>query len=128
MHRNIYKGICIVVGFLFVVLGALVVFIPMVPSTPFLLAASYFFSKGSKRFYQWLINTSLYQNHLHQFVQQRSLSLTMKAFILLPASFVLISAFLYSPNKHVQLFIVTMTVIKFYYLIFRVKTIKEDAV
>jgi uncharacterized membrane protein YbaN (DUF454 family) len=128
VHRNIYKGICIVAGFLFVVLGALVFFIPMVPSTPFLLVASYFFSKGSKRFYQWLINTSLYQNHLDQFVQQRSLSLTMKAFILLPASFVLISAFLYSHSKHVQLFIVTMTVIKFYYLIFRVKTIKEDVV
>lgn len=126
MHRNIYKGICIIIGFLFVVLGALVAFLPLIPSTPFLLLASFFFSKGSKRFYQWLINTSLYQKHLHEFVQTRSMSLTMKAFILLPASFVLISASIYSPNRHVKLFIITLTAIKFYYLIFRVKTIKED--
>jgi Uncharacterized protein conserved in bacteria len=128
VHRNIYKGICIGIGFLFVVLGALVAFLPLVPSTPFLLLASFFFSKGSERFYQWLISTKLYQRHLHEFVQTRSMSLTMKALILLPASFVLISVFIYSPNMHVKLIIVTYTVIKFYYLIFKIKTIKEDVV
>lgn len=50
------KGLYLCCGWLCVLIGALGVFVPLLPTTPFLLLASYFFSKGSERVHQWLLN------------------------------------------------------------------------
>ena len=44
------------VGFLAVALGVVGIFLPMVPTTPFLLVAAWAFSRGSQRFHDWLLN------------------------------------------------------------------------
>lgn len=48
--------ILIMLGFLSFSLGFVGIFLPILPTTPFILLAAYFFSKSSERFYQWLIN------------------------------------------------------------------------
>lgn len=43
-------------GWICVVLGALGVILPLLPTTPFILVAAFAFSKSSKRFHSWLLN------------------------------------------------------------------------
>lgn len=123
MHQKIYKIIYIALGFIFLGIGAIGVVLPVLPTTPFLLLASYFFAKGSNKFHQWFLNTKLYQKHLHEFVQTKSMTLKTKWSILIPASLMLLIAFIFSPIWHAQVAIAFVTAFKYYYFFFRIKTI-----
>jgi len=41
-------------------LGVLGIFLPLLPTTPFILVAAYGFSKSSERFHQWLLNHKVF--------------------------------------------------------------------
>lgn len=121
---KIYRSIYIVLGFIFLTLGAIGVIIPVLPTTPFLLLASFFFARGSDKFHRWFTHTKLYKNHMHEFITSKSMTLKTKWCILLPASTMMIIAIILCPVIEGQLFIVALMVYKYYYFFFRIKTIE----
>lgn len=118
------KVIWIIIGFLSMGLGMIGVILPMLPTTPFLLLSSFCFAKGSDRFHKWFIGTKLYKKHLDSFVKNKSMTLKTKLTILLPASAMLILAFIAMSNIYGRCFIVFLILFKYIYFFTRIKTIK----
>ena len=112
------------IGIVSMVLGAIGVVLPVLPTTPFLLLASFCFAKGSDRFHKWFIGTKLYKKHLESFVTSRPMTLKTKLCILLPASAMLILAMLAMSNIYGRVFIVFLIIFKYIYFFTRIETVK----
>lgn len=85
----IKRYIYIALGWFFVSIAVLGIFLPLLPTTPFLLLASSFFMKGSTRFYNWLtlhptFGPIILDWNLHRSVSKK---VKQKAIILIIASF-----------------------------------------
>ena len=55
MIRETTHWLFIAFGWLSLALGLLGVLLPLLPTTPFVLLAAFFFSKGSERLHRWLV-------------------------------------------------------------------------
>ena len=119
------KIVYMLLGFICLGLGSIGVVLPMLPTAPFLLAAAFFFAKSSKRLHDWFVSTKIYKNHLDSFVKERAMTLKTKISILLLASIMLAFPLVFSDNIYVKILIVSLYFIKYYYFLFKIKTIPE---
>ena len=123
MKKNPLRILWLILGFAAIGLGAVGVVLPILPTTLFLLLATFCLAKGSEKFHTWFTGTKLYNNHLDDFVQNRSMTLKTKLSILLPASVMLLLALVAMPNKYGRAFIVFLIISKYVYFFTRIKTI-----
>ena len=105
----------LILGFLAMGIGAVGVILPVLPTTPFLLLASFCLARGSERFHRWFTGTKLYRRHLESFVRNRAMTLKTKFSLLIPASCMLILAFLAMSNVYGRVFIIFLIFFKYIY-------------
>jgi len=116
----------ITLGFVFVAIGSIGVVVPILPTTPFLLLASFFFSRGSERFNRWFAGTKLYKNHLEEFLRNRSMTRKTKVQLLTLASSVMLLSAYFVKIIYFRGFIVLCMFYLYYYFVFRIKTIMPE--
>lgn len=126
MKYNPMKLVFILLGFGALGIGALGIILPVLPTTPFLLLASFCLAKGSDRFHRWFCSTRLYQNHLEDFVKTRSMTRKTKISILIPASLMLLAAMYFTPVIYGRIAIIGIMIFKYYYFIFRIDTVSQE--
>ncbi|MDO4793917.1 MAG: YbaN family protein [Filifactor alocis] len=119
------KTVYVVAGFFFLAIGMAGVVIPVLPTAPFLILTSICFAKGSDKFHAWFKSTSMYKNHLADFEKSRSMTLQTKIKVLALASFMLLIAFWRVNVIYARITIALVILFKYYYFIFKIKTIKE---
>ncbi|MCI0639015.1 MAG: YbaN family protein [Gemmataceae bacterium] len=73
-RRWLYVGL----GCFFVGLGGVGVFLPILPTTPFLLLASFFFFRSSPRLNRWLLRSRLFGPFLRDWQRHRAVSRRVK--------------------------------------------------
>ncbi|WHY88951.1 YbaN family protein [Neobacillus novalis] len=109
-------------GFIALGLGILGIILPLLPTTPFLLLASFCFVKGSDRFAHWFKATKIYQRHLESFVKERAMTLKQKLTILLTADAMIAIPFILLNNLMVRVILLLVICYKYYYFFTKIKT------
>jgi uncharacterized membrane protein YbaN (DUF454 family) len=71
-----------VIGIIAVVLAILGIFLPLLPTTPFLLLASACFIRGSARLHRWLLNNPLFGEYLRNIEEKKGIPLKSKVITL----------------------------------------------
>lgn len=77
---RLVKWLLIVAGSFFLVIGTIGIFIPILPTTPFLLLAAACYARSSKRFYNWLINNKLFGSYIKNYREGKGIPIKVKIY------------------------------------------------
>lgn len=122
--KRVINGICVLLAFVFVGVGIIGIFLPILPSTPFFVAAMVLFAKGSRRFHQWFLSTGLYKKYVHDLAVKKSMTGKAKLQVMVTVSLVFAVGIIFSPvfAKVIMLIVWLLHVL---YFVFVVKTRPE---
>ena len=70
----------IALGFITLLLAIVGIFIPLLPTTPFLLLSAALFFRGSQKLYDWLTNHKIFGEYIRNFREHKAIPLTTKIF------------------------------------------------
>ncbi len=116
------KIIYAIFGLFFLGLGFIGIWLPILPTVPFLLLASFFLAKSSTKVNQWFKSTQIYQTYLKDFEETKMMKMKTKLSILIFASVLLIAGAIFTPIFWVKLLIIGLMLIKWYVFMFVIKT------
>ncbi len=68
------KILFLILGFITLILGIIGVFLPVLPTTPFLLLSATCFLKSSKKLYLWLINHKILGLYVKSYIEYRAIT------------------------------------------------------
>lgn len=72
--------VLIIAGTLFVGLGVLGIFLPLLPTAPFFLLAAACYVRSSKRLYHWLLNNKWFGKYMKNYRERKEIPLKVKIF------------------------------------------------
>jgi len=76
--NQLLRAILITSGTIFLGLGLIGIFIPILPTTPFLLLAAACYARSSQRFYNWLMNNRWFGSYIKNYRDGRGIPLKFK--------------------------------------------------
>jgi uncharacterized membrane protein YbaN (DUF454 family) len=71
----------VILGSFFTGLAFLGIFLPLLPTTPFLLLAAFFYLRSSEKLYYWLLNHKIFGKYLRDYLETRSVPVKIKVFV-----------------------------------------------
>lgn len=120
------RWLLMTIGIISVGLGTAGVFLPLLPTTPFLLLAAACFVRSSDRLYQWLIHNRWFGSYIRNYREHRALPLRAKviALILLWTT-MSYSVFALAVNKVLQVSLLLIAAVVTVYLL-SLKTLAKE--
>ena len=76
--RKPIKVLLIATGTFFIGVGIVGIFVPILPTTPFLLISAALYARSSKRFYNWLINNKIFGSYIKNYREGKGVPLKLK--------------------------------------------------
>ena len=74
------KNLYTIIGLISLSLGIIGVFLPLLPTTPFVLLSGYLFARGSKRMNSWIRNHRIFGEIIRNYQEDKSIPLHAKIY------------------------------------------------
>ncbi len=119
----------IVLGCISMSLGAVGAILPILPSIPFLLLATFCFAKSSERMHRWFVNTGLYKKNLESYVKGQGMTWQTKLRVVVAVTLLMGFGFAMMMRKALYLpcaILAIVWVVHLVYFFFCVKTKKNQ--
>ena len=124
---NIKKAFFVVLGCLSLGLGAVGAVLPILPTVPFLMLATFCFAKSSEKLHNWFISTKLYKKNLESFVQGKGMTVKTKIRIMVTVTILMSIGFIMMHAVPVGRIILGFVwIFHVLYFIFGIKTLKVE--
>lgn len=111
MRKTLVKGLFVIVGTLSLGLGVIGVFVPLLPTTPFLLLAAACYAKGSERFYKWLLQNRWFGTYIKNYRNGKGIPLKVKVFTIITLWVtILFSTFMFISDVLIQILLIIIAI------------------
>lgn len=111
VKSKIVRVFYIIVGSISLFLGVLGLFLPILPTTPFLLLTAYLYAKSSKRLYLWILNNKIFGKYIDNYRTGRGIALQTKIMaVSLLWITILYSAIFIIPFTYVKILIILIAI------------------
>lgn len=119
------KLIYLLVGLIAFILGAIGIFLPLLPTTPLFLLTSFCLLKSSDRLNEKFMQTKMYEKYVKSFKEQGGMTLKAKLCLVIPVSLLLLFMFITIDSPVMKTIVVIMWLAKI--IVFtKMKTIKVE--
>lgn len=111
-NNRIVRISLIIAGSLALVLGAIGIIVPILPTTPFLLLSAACYAKSSHRFYNWLLNNRLFGLYIKNYREGNGVPVRIKIFTISLLWVTIILSIIYaSENNFVRLILLLIAIL-----------------
>jgi uncharacterized membrane protein YbaN (DUF454 family) len=108
---KVSKLLFIIGGFILLALGIVGIVLPVLPTTPFLLAASFCFMKSSARLYRWIMANRFFGPRIER-IRGAGLTKREKISIYLFACALIVPVIVLTASLHLRIFLAVLLAVK----------------
>jgi len=108
VERSAKKCFLILAGSISLVLGIIGIVIPVLPTTPFLLLASFCFLRSSRRLYHWMLNNRVFGPYVYNYLTYRAIKRSVKVVTLIFLWLTLTVSIVLVSNVYLRIFLVAV--------------------
>ena len=123
--NKLKKLIYLLVGLIAFILGAIGIFLPLLPTTPLFLLTSFCLLKSNDKLNEKFMQTKMYEKYVKSFVEKGGMTLKAKLCLTIPVSLLLLFMFITIDSPVMKTIVVIMWLAKVIVFI-KMKTIKVE--
>lgn len=126
LSQKMMRGAYIIVGTIALVIGAIGLFLPVIPTTPLILLAAACYYRGSDRLHTWILSSRWFGETIKNYQEGRGLTRDTKVWaISMMCLMILISAWFFVSSLFVRVAIICVAIGVTVYLV-RLPTLEKN--
>lgn len=84
----------VTIGCISLVLGAVGIVLPILPTVPFFLLTAFCFAKSSERLHSWFLGTTMYKKYIGSYMKRKGMTLKAKLMLIGTVTAIMLPGFL----------------------------------
>ena len=126
MKNKPLKIVFFICAWIVLVLGIVGIFVPVLPTTPFLLLSTFLFAHSSSRFHTWFCGTKVYKRYVIPFKEKGGIPLSDKIRILVISFVVMGISAVLVPRIYVWIILGLVALWLLFLMFIRIPTIAKE--